>query len=474
LSLKSKETLSSSQCEENANQTPIKLCSILASPLEDRPENDAECEESGQSISEVSEKADENLIDEASTTQKKPSETDESSTPAKQPITETYKREAEENEHFDPHFYKNIIATRQQDETKRSCETVDKRRQRDTEVTQLKVIAKVVDDKNDHIETITVKQTSYIGSGVFSDVYRGFALRDGQTEANVEQVAIKKIWPDPSREDRQIGVHRRLRHPNIARLLFYFVCVHPKTRVASWTLIMDLMPSTVAREQSTFIDKGLLIPQVYVKLWMFQTLSALSYMERASISHRDIKPENLLVDTEIGTLKIGDFGSAKVHRAGETSNSYQVTRYYRAPELCFGFTKYDATVDVWSAGCILAELLTNRIIFYGRNNADQLKKIIRIIGTPTMRQLSGCIPGHYVSESIFRKIYPRVDMFQLLYKYNKAITADCVAFVNGILRYESHERLRGKKALDHPYFHSLHLTTTRLPNGCPLPPLYYA
>uniref|UniRef100_A0A914S2T9 Protein kinase domain-containing protein n=1 Tax=Parascaris equorum TaxID=6256 RepID=A0A914S2T9_PAREQ len=262
------------------------------------------------------------------------------------PLEETFKHEAEENEHFDPHFYKNLVAIRQHDQTKRLCETLAERNQRDSETGEIKVLAKVVDDNDDHIA--------------------------GQSESDVKHVAIKKIWPDPSRE-----------HPNIARLLLYFVCIHPTTRVASWTLVMDLMPSTVGREQSNCIERGLLLPQIYVKLWMFQTMSALGYMEKSRISHRDIKPENLLV---------GDFGSAKIHKPGDTSNSYQVTRYYRAPELY-----------VWSAGCILAELLTNRIIFYGRSNADQLRKIIRIIGTPTMRQLSACIPGGRMCEGVFAR-----------------------------------------------------------------------
>uniref|UniRef100_A0A915BMJ7 Protein kinase domain-containing protein n=3 Tax=Parascaris univalens TaxID=6257 RepID=A0A915BMJ7_PARUN len=469
LGLKTHITSSNSTVDDEVNQTAIESSSVS-----DRKDSRRSSEEESVHDSEESDSR-ENTVKEKSTRKENLTDITTYTTSELQhrPLEETFKHEAEENEHFDPHFYKNLVAIRQHDQTKRLCETLAERNQRDSETGEIKVLAKVVDDNDDHIEAVLVKQTGYIGSGVFSDVYKGYVLRAGQSESDVKHVAIKKIWPDPSREDRQIGVHRLLKHPNIARLLLYFVCIHPTTRVASWTLVMDLMPSTVGREQSNCIERGLLLPQIYVKLWMFQTMSALGYMEKSRISHRDIKPENLLVDYNFGTLKVGDFGSAKIHKPGDTSNSYQVTRYYRAPELCFGYTKYDATVDVWSAGCILAELLTNRIIFYGRSNADQLRKIIRIIGTPTMRQLSACIPGHYVSESIFKKKYPPVDLFFLLSKYNKTITRECISFISGILRYETHERLRGKKALDHPYFNSLRIGNGRLPNGCPLPPLYY-
>jgi len=79
---------------------------------------------------------------------------------------------------------------------------------------------------------------------------------------------------------------------------------------------------------------------------MYQTFSGLAYMERRNVLHRDIKPENLLVDMDSGQLKIGDFGSSKHHRAGHPNSPYQVTRYYRAPELCLGYRYYGPTVGM--------------------------------------------------------------------------------------------------------------------------------
>ena len=94
-----------------------------------------------------------------------------------------------------------------------------------------------------------------------------------------------------------------------------------------------------------------------VKLYAYQSFRALSYIHSLGYCHRDIKPQNLLVNPESHTLKICDFGSAKRLIRGEVNVSYICSRYYRAPELIFGATDYTTAIDVWSVGCVVAELL---------------------------------------------------------------------------------------------------------------------
>ena len=94
-----------------------------------------------------------------------------------------------------------------------------------------------------------------------------------------------------------------------------------------------------------------------MKLYAYQAFRGLAYIHALGICHRDIKPQNLLVDPDTHELKICDFGSAKRLSAGEVNVSYICSRYYRAPELIFGATNYTQSIDVWSVGCVLAELL---------------------------------------------------------------------------------------------------------------------
>ncbi len=105
------------------------------------------------------------------------------------------------------------------------------------------------------------------------------------------------------------------------------------------------------------------------------------------IVHRDIKPQNLLIDPLTHQLKLCDFGSAKKIIEGEQNVAYICSRYYRAPELIFGATSYTSAVDVWSAGCVVGELLIGQPLFVGESGVDQLVEIIKVLGTPTKEQI---------------------------------------------------------------------------------------
>ena len=149
---------------------------------------------------------------------------------------------------------------------------------------------------------------------------------------------------------------------------------------------------------------------LHIKLYMYQLFRALGYIHSHGICHRDIKPQNLLLNPELGILKLCDFGSAKQlirvkfwffknsrlkwYIKGEPNVSYICSRYYRAPELIFGATDYTCQIDVWSAGCVLAELLLGQPIFPGDSGVDQLVEIIKILGTPTREQIREMNPNY--------------------------------------------------------------------------------
>jgi len=136
------------------------------------------------------------------------------------------------------------------------------------------------------------------------------------------------------------------------------------------------------------------VPILLVKLYAYQCFRALSYIHSLGYCHRDIKPQNLLVNPESHTLKICDFGSAKRLIKGEVNVSYICSRYYRAPELIFGATDYTPAIDVWSVGCVVAELLVGQPLFPGESGVDQLVEIIKVLGTPTKDQIHSMNPSY--------------------------------------------------------------------------------
>ena len=114
---------------------------------------------------------------------------------------------------------------------------------------------------------------------------------------------------------------------------------------------------------------------------------SLAYLHSLGICHRDIKPQNLLTDPRSHVLKLCDFGSSKALQPDEPSVAYICSRYYRAPELIFGATDYTVTIDIWSMGCVFAELVLGKPVFPGDTGIDQLLEIIKILGTPTREQV---------------------------------------------------------------------------------------
>ncbi|XP_031472546.1 shaggy-related protein kinase beta [Nymphaea colorata] len=106
-----------------------------------------------------------------------------------------------------------------------------------------------------------------------------------------------------------------------------------------------------------------------------------------NVCHRDLKPPNILINNETFEVKICDFGSAKIIENKENNVSYICSRYYRAPELILNSTSYGCEIDMWSAGCIIVELMTLEPVFPGDSSIEQLIEIIKILGTPTREQL---------------------------------------------------------------------------------------
>ena len=146
-------------------------------------------------------------------------------------------------------------------------------------------------------------------------------------------------------------------HPNVITLKHAFYTQGDKPDEIYLNIVMDYVPETVFRILKHYNKNKQAVPMILVKLYTYQAFKALAYSHALGICHRDIKPQNLLVNPETHVLKVCDFGSAKRLEKGVINVSYICSRYYRAPELIFGATGYGHCIDVWSVGCVAAELL---------------------------------------------------------------------------------------------------------------------
>ncbi|OAY71258.1 putative serine/threonine-protein kinase [Ananas comosus] len=215
-----------------------------------------------------------------------------------------------------------------------------------------------------------------VGQGTYSNVYKAIDRDTGKI------VALKKVRFDTSESEsvrfmaREIMILQRLDHPNVIKL----EGLATSRMHYSLYLVFDFMQTDLARVISCS-DQRLTEPQV--KCYMQQLLSGLQHCHQRGILHRDIKGSNLLID-KYGMLKIADFGLANYFNPNKKRplTSRVVTLWYRAPELLLGTTDYGVGIDLWSAGCLLAEMFAGRPIMPGRNEIEQLHRIYKLCGSP--------------------------------------------------------------------------------------------
>ena len=214
-----------------------------------------------------------------------------------------------------------------------------------------------------------------IGNGSFGVVYQATVKATGK------EIAIKKVLQDKRFKNRELQIMKMLDHVNVTALHHYYYTDGEKPDETYLNLVMDFIPQTVYGMSRHFAKAKKVFPMLMLKLFTYQLCRSLAYIHSLGICHRDIKPQNLLVNPETYVLKLCDFGSAKILVRGEPNVSYICSRYYRAPELIFGATDYSCCIDVWSAGCVLAELLLGVPLFPGESGVDQLVEIIKVTST---------------------------------------------------------------------------------------------
>lgn len=281
-----------------------------------------------------------------------------------------------------------------------------------------------------------------------------------------EVVAIKKVYQDKRYKNRELQIMKELYHPNVITMKHAFYTSGDKTDEVYLNVVMDYIPETVYRVMRHYVKMKQSVPILLVKMYAYQMFRALAYVHSLGICHRDIKPQNLLVDPATHILKLCDFGSAKKLVKGEPNVSYICSRYYRAPELIFGCTDYNCIIDVWSVGCVIAELLLGQPLYPGESGVDQLVEIIKVLGTPTKEQIMAMNPNYTEFKFPQIKAHPWKKVFR------SRTPADAIDFISKVLVYDPTERLKPMECLQHPFFDELREEGCKLPNGNPLPDLF--
>ncbi|KAI7898415.1 kinase-like domain-containing protein [Cokeromyces recurvatus] len=303
-----------------------------------------------------------------------------------------------------------------------------------------------------------------IGNGSFGVVYQVKLDQSG------DDAAIKKVLQDKRYKNRELEIMKVMNHPNICSIKAYFYTQgdNKKDDQIYLNLVMEYIPETVYRVSRHYNKIKQSVPLLIIKLYMYQLFRSLAYSHMLGICHRDIKPQNLLVHPITGLLKLCDFGSAKLLVEGAINVSYICSRYYRAPELIFGASRYTTSIDIWSSGCVMAELLLGQPLFPGESGIDQLVEIIKVLGTPTKEEILTMNPEYYMEHKFpIIKPHPLSKVF-----FRSRAPPEALDLLSHILQYDPKLRPTASEALVHPFFDELRNPETKLTTGRELPELF--
>lgn len=282
-----------------------------------------------------------------------------------------------------------------------------------------------------------------VGEGTYGVVYKA---RDRFTG---DIVAVKKIRLDqeeegvPSTAIREISLLRELNHSNVLKLLDV---THGERRLY---LVFEYIETDLKRLMDS--TPNFCHNHSLIKLYLWQLLSGLSYCHMRRVLHRDLKPQNLLIDRARNEVKLADFGLARAFGIPTRALTHEVvTLWYRAPEVLLGMQNYSTPVDMWSLGCIFAEMINGRALFSGTTEIEQLFKIFQVLGTPN----EDVWPGIGQLTNYNPDIFPQWHR-QNLSEYVPALDPIGLDLLARMLCYYPAHRITARQALSHAYFHDI-------------------
>lgn len=294
-----------------------------------------------------------------------------------------------------------------------------------------------------------------LGQGAYGVVCSAKHIQTGENVAikKVTKIFSKRILTKRALRELKLLHHFR-GHKNITCL--YDLDIIDPSNFNEVYLYQELMEADL----HAIIRSGQSLSDAHYQSFIYQTLCGLKYIHSASVLHRDLKPGNLLVNADC-ELKICDFGLARGFETdpqlAQAANAgfmteYVATRWYRAPEIMLSFQNYTTAIDLWSVGCILAELFGGRPIFKGRDYVDQLNQILHFQGTPddaTLRRVGSPRAQEYIRSLPFK---PGIPFDQLYPKANQL----GIDLLMRLLAFDPSQRITCQEALEHPYLSVWH------------------
>ncbi|KAG4931826.1 hypothetical protein AAZX31_17G248600 [Glycine max] len=288
-----------------------------------------------------------------------------------------------------------------------------------------------------------------VGEGTYGKVYRA------REKATGKIVALKKTRLHEDEEGvppttlREVSILRMLsRDPHVVRLMDVKQGQNKEGKTVLY-LVFEYMDTDLKKFIRSFRQTGQTVPPQTIKSLMYQLCKGVAFCHGHGILHRDLKPHNLLMDPKTMMLKIADLGLARAFTVPIKKYTHEIlTLWYRAPEVLLGATHYSMAVDIWSVGCIFAELVTKQALFPGDSELQQLLHIFRLLGTPN----EDVWPG--VSKLMNWHEYPQWNP-QSLSTAVPSLDELGLDLLSQMLKYEPSKRISAKKAMEHAYFDDL-------------------
>lgn len=290
------------------------------------------------------------------------------------------------------------------------------------------------------------KPVKSVGSGAY-----GVVCAAVNQKAN-KRCAIKKITGafgdliDAKRILREVRMLMHLKHPNVCALEG-MIPPESKRNFDDVYLVLEYMETDLHK---IIYSKNTLTEQHY-QYFTYQLLRGLKYIHSAGIIHRDLKPSNILLNSNCD-LKICDFGLARSNQDENSMTQYVVTRWYRAPEIMVCDEFYDTKVDIWSVGCILAEMMRLQPLFPGDHYIQQLNLIFGTLGTPRENEFDWVKNGKAIQFIRDRPKTKRKDFHKLI--PNASVHG--ISVLEAMLVFNPHKRITVDEALKMPFFSQYH------------------